>query len=394
MIRIALLGATGSIGAAAQALARAHRDRLRLVSLAARGNAEALVRAAEEFGVRRIALVEPEAARRARAGFHGEVLEGEEALVQLAQAADVDVVVNALVGSAGLASTIAALSAGKRVALANKESVVLAGELLARVAAEGGGTIVPVDSEHSGLHQLITGAGAARGRPLEEIRRVTLTASGGPFLRRDPATLDSVTPEEVLRHPTWSMGERITVDSATLMNKGFELIEARWLFGIDPARIEVVIHPQSIVHAMVEFVDGSVVAQLSCPDMRLPLFYALSYPERWTSELPRLDLAALGSLTFEAPDPARCPGLALARRALESGGTAPAVLNAADEEAVRLFLARKIRYTDLMPMVEEVLAARDVAGGGVVPLTLESIRAADEWARARLADIAMARSAR
>jgi 1-deoxy-D-xylulose-5-phosphate reductoisomerase len=393
MIRIALLGATGSIGAAAQALARAHKDRLRLVSLAARGNAEALVRAAEEFGVRRIALVEPEAARRARAGFHGEVLEGEEALVQLAQAADVDVVVNALVGSAGLASTIAALSAGKRVALANKESVVLAGELLARVAAEGGGTIVPVDSEHSGLHQLIAGAGAARERPLEEIRRVTLTASGGPFLRRDPATLDSVTPEEVLRHPTWSMGERITVDSATLMNKGFELIEARWLFGIDPARIEVVIHPQSIVHAMVEFVDGSVVAQLSCPDMRLPLFYALSYPERWTSELPRLDLAALGSLTFEAPDPARCPGLALARRALESGGTAPAVLNAADEESVRLFLARKIRYTDLMPMVEEVLAARDTAASAA-PLTLESIRAADEWARARLADIAMARSAR
>lgn len=396
MIRIALLGATGSIGAAAQALARAHKDRLRLVSLAARGNAEALVRAAEEFGVRRIALVEPEAARRVRAGFHGEVLEGEEALVQLAQAGDVDVVVNALVGSAGLASTIAALSAGKRVALANKESVVLAGELLARVAAEGGGTIVPVDSEHSGLHQLIAGAAGAadRGRPLEEIRRVTLTASGGPFLRRDPATLDSVTPEEVLRHPTWSMGERITVDSATLMNKGFELIEARWLFGIDPARIEVVIHPQSIVHAMVEFVDGSVLAQLSCPDMRLPLFYALSYPERWVSELPRLDLAALGSLTFEAPDPARSPGLALARRALESGGTAPAVLNAADEEAVRLFLARKIRYTDIMPMVEEVLAARDTAGGGAVPLTLEAIRAADEWARARLADLVMARSPR
>jgi 1-deoxy-D-xylulose-5-phosphate reductoisomerase len=394
MIRIALLGATGSIGAAAQALARAHKDRLRLVSLAARGNAESLVRAAEEFGVRRIALVEPEAARRARGSFHGEVLEGEEALVQLAQAADVDVVVNALVGSAGLASTIAALSAAKRVALANKESVVLAGELLARVAAEGGGTIVPVDSEHSGLHQLIAGAGASRGRPLEEIRRVTLTASGGPFLRRDPATLDSVTPEEVLRHPTWSMGERITVDSATLMNKGFELIEARWLFGIDPARIEVVIHPQSIVHAMVELVDGSVLAQLSCPDMRLPLFYALSYPERWTSELPRLDLAALGSLTFEAPDPVRSPGLALACRALESGGTAPAVLNAADEEAVRLFLARKIRYTDLMPMVEEVLAARDTAASGAAPLTFETIRAADEWARARLADLAMARSAR
>jgi 1-deoxy-D-xylulose-5-phosphate reductoisomerase len=393
VIRIALLGATGSIGAAAQALARAHPDRMRLVSLAARGNAEALVRAAEEFGIRRIALVDRDAARRARERFAGEVLEGEEALLRLAEAPEADVVVNALVGSAGLASTVAALRAGKRVALANKESVVLAGELLARVAAEGSGAIVPVDSEHSGLHQVIAGR---EGRPLEEIRRVTLTASGGPFLRRDPATLDTVTPEDVLRHPTWSMGERITVDSATLVNKGFELIEARWLFGLDPARIDVVIHPQSIVHALVEFVDGSVLAQLSCPDMRLPLFYALSYPERWVSELPRLDLAALGSLTFEAPDPARSPGLALARRALATGGTAPAVLNAADEEAVRLFLARKIRYTDLMPLVDEVLSAHPAAAGPgrESALTLEAIRAADAWARAKLADLAEARSPR
>jgi 1-deoxy-D-xylulose-5-phosphate reductoisomerase len=366
---------------------------MRLVSLAARGNAEALVRAAEEFGIRRIALVDRDAARRARERFAGEVLEGEEALLRLAEAPEADVVVNALVGSAGLASTVAALRAGKRVALANKESVVLAGELLARVAAEGGGAIVPVDSEHSGLHQVIAGR---EGRPLEEIRRVTLTASGGPFLRRDPATLDTVTPEDVLRHPTWSMGERITVDSATLVNKGFELIEARWLFGLDPARIDVVIHPQSIVHALVEFVDGSVLAQLSCPDMRLPLFYALSYPERWVSELPRLDLAALGSLTFEAPDPARSPGLALARRALATGGTAPAVLNAADEEAVRLFLARKIRYTDLMPLVDEVLSAHPAAAGPgrESALTLEAIRAADAWARAKLADLAEARSPR
>jgi len=384
VIRIALLGATGSIGAAAQALARAHPDRMRLVTLAARKNADGLLRAAEEFGVRRVALVDPAAAREARSRFRGELLEGEEALIRLAADPDVDVVVNALVGSAGLASTVAALRAGKRVALANKESVVLAGELLARVAAEGGGTIVPVDSEHSGLHQLI------EGRPRGEIRRVTLTASGGPFLRRDPSTLGAVTPEEVLRHPTWSMGERITVDSATLMNKGFELIEARWLFGLDPGQIEVVIHPQSIVHAMVEFVDGSVLAQLSCPDMRLPLLYALSWPERWESTLPRLDLASLGSLTFEAPDPARSPGLAAARRALAAGGTAPAVLNAADEEAVGLFLARKIRYVDLVPMVEEVLAAHTSRGA----LTLDGIRDADAWARRRLLDSAGARSPR
>lgn len=384
MIRIALLGATGSIGAAAQALARDYPDRLRLVSLCARASADAVVRAAEEFGVTRVGLSDPEAARAARGRFSGEVLEGEEAATRLAEDPDADVVVNALVGSAGLPPTIAALHAGKRVALANKESVVLAGELLARVAAQGGGTIVPVDSEHGGIHQ------ALEGCALDTIRRVTLTASGGPFLRRDPATLDDVTPEEVLRHPTWSMGERITVDSATLVNKGFELIEARWLFGLDPAQIDVVIHPQSIVHAMVEFVDGSVVAQLSCPDMRLPLLYALSYPERWTSTLPRLDLRAIGSLTFEAPDPARSPGLQLARRALATGGTAPAVLNAADEEAVRLFLARKIRFSDLMPLVDEVLQAHRPSGA----LTLESIAAADAWARTRLAEAAAARSAR
>jgi len=384
VIRIALLGATGSIGAAAQALARAHPDRMRLVSAAARRNADGLLRAAKEFGIRRVALVDAEAARGARGRFRGEVLEGEEALARLAEEPGVDVVVNALVGSAGLASTVAALRAGKRVALANKESVVLAGELLARVAAEGGGTIVPVDSEHSGLHQLI------EGRDRETIRRVTLTASGGPFLRRDPSTLGGVTPDEVLRHPTWSMGERITVDSATLMNKGFELIEARWLFGLRPDQIDVVIHPQSIVHALVEFVDGSVVAQLSCPDMRLPLLYALAYPDRWESALPRLDLASLGSLTFETPDPARSPGLAAARRALATGGTAPAVLNAADEEAVGLFLAGKIRYVDLVPLVEEVLAAHDGRG----TLTLEAIRDADAWARAKLHDAAAARSAR
>lgn len=383
MIRIALLGATGSIGAAAQALARDYPDRMRLVSLSARANGESVLRAAEEFGVSRVALSDPEAARALRQRFSGEVLEGEEAATRLAEDPDADVVVNALVGSAGLAPTIAALRAGKRVALANKESVVLAGELLARVAAQGGGLIVPVDSEHGGIHQ------ALEGCAVDTIRRVTLTASGGPFLRRDPATLDAVTPDEVLRHPTWSMGARITVDSATLVNKGFELIEARWLFGLEPSQVDVVIHPQSIVHALVEFVDGSVVAQLSCPDMRLPLLYALSYPERWTSTLPRLDLALTGSLTFEAPDPARSPGLLLARRAIAAGGTAPAVLNAADEEAVRLFLARKIRFTEMMPLVDEVLSAHAPSG----PVTLESIGEADAWARARLLDLAGARSA-
>jgi 1-deoxy-D-xylulose-5-phosphate reductoisomerase len=379
MTRVALLGATGSIGSAALDLARAFPDRIRLVSLAARSNDAALVRAAEALGVRRIALVDPEAARRARAAWRGEVLEGEEALVTLSEEDGVDVVVNAVVGSIGLLPTVAALTRGKRVALANKESVVLAGELLTAIAKRSGGSMIPVDSEHSGVFQCLA------GRPVSDVRRVTLTASGGPFLRRDPATIPGATPEEVLQHPTWSMGERITVDCATLINKGFEVIEARWLFGLPPDRLDVVIHPQSIVHALVEFTDGSVLAQLSMPDMRLPLLYALSHPERWTSDLPRLELPELAALSFERPDPARCPGLLLARRALDSGGVAPAVLNAADEEAVRLFLGRKIRFGDLMPLVDEVLSAHRP---GTDPLTLESILHADAWARGRLHEAA------
>ena len=380
MRRVALLGATGSIGTAAQDLARAYPDRIRLVSLAARSNYEALIRAAEEFRVPRIALVDKEAARRARGAWkRGEVLEGEEALAALAEEDGVDVVVNAVVGGIGLHATVAALSRGKRVALANKESIVLAGELLMKLAKGSGGALIPVDSEHSGVTQCLA------GRPVSDVRRITLTASGGPFLRRDPASIQDATPEEVLKHPTWSMGERITVDCATLINKGFEIIEARWLFGLSPDRLDVVIHPQSIVHAFVEFLDGSVLAQLSVPDMRLPLLYALSAPERWGSELPRLSLSELSTLSFERPDPSRSPGLALARRALEAGATSPAVLNAADEEAVRLFLGRKIRFGDLMPLVEEVLSAHRPQGGA---LSLETILEADRWARARLHEAA------
>jgi 1-deoxy-D-xylulose-5-phosphate reductoisomerase len=380
MIRVALLGATGSIGKAALDLARSYPDRIRLVSLAARSNDAALVRAAEELGARRIALVDPQAASRARAIFRGgEVLEGEEALVTLAEEDGVDVVVNAVVGGIGLLPTVAALERGKRVALANKESVVMAGELLTGIARRSGGVMLPVDSEHSGVFQCL------EGRSTADVRRVTLTASGGPFLRRDPASVEDATPEEVLRHPTWSMGERITVDCATLINKGFEVIEARWLFGLLPEQLDVIVHPQSIVHALVEFVDGSVVAQLSRPDMRLPLLYALSFPSRWSSELPRLTAADLSSLSFEPPDPTRSPGLTLARRALGMGGVAPAILNAADEEAVKLFLARRIRFGDLMPLVEEVLSSRR---GEDAPLTLASIQEADRWSRARLLETA------
>ncbi len=381
MIRVALLGATGSIGASALDLARSHADRIRLVSLGARRNDEALITAARAAGVRRIALADADAAARARTRFDGEVLEGEVGLAALAGDPDADVVVNALVGFAGLPATLAALEHGKRVALANKESVVAAGELLRDVATRSGGVILPVDSEHSGLFQCLV------GRNTREVRRVTITASGGPLLRRDPASCFDATPEEVLRHPTWSMGERITVDSATLVNKGFEVIEARWLFGLPPDSVAVLIHPQSIVHALVEFVDGSVVAQLSAPDMRLPLLYAISYPERWAAALPQLDLTRIGSLHFEAPDPAHSPGLALARRALALGGTAPAVLNAADEEAVRLFIAGRIRFGEIALLLGEVLEGHRPAG----PLSLEAIREADRWARSRLLDAAALR---
>ncbi|HEY7727392.1 MAG TPA: 1-deoxy-D-xylulose-5-phosphate reductoisomerase [Candidatus Eisenbacteria bacterium] len=384
MIRVALLGATGSIGAAALDVARTHRDRIRLVSLAARRNEAGLIKAARGFGVHRIALAEPEAAARARADFRGQVLEGVAGFEALASDPDADVVVNALVGSSGLPPTLAALEAGKRVALANKESVVMAGELLVSIARRTGGTILPVDSEHSGLFQCLA------GREAGQVRRVILTASGGPFLRRSPVECHDASPEEVLRHPTWSMGERITVDSATLVNKGFEVIEARWLFGLPPDRVEVLIHPQSIIHALVEFVDGSVVAQMSVPDMRLPLLYALSHPERWGAELPRLDLAELGTLHFETPDPAKSPGLVLARKALAMGGTAPAVLNGADEEAVRLFLAGSIRFGEISPLLDEVLEEHRP----VSPLTLPAVAEADRWARARLADRAVARERR
>jgi 1-deoxy-D-xylulose-5-phosphate reductoisomerase len=384
VIRVSVLGATGSIGAAARDIARAHHDRIRVVSLAARRNDAGLLKAARALGARKIALSETEAAGRARARFDGEVLEGEAGLLALASDPEADIVINALVGSAGLGPTIAALECGKRVALANKESVVMAGELLVSIAMRTGGSIVPVDSEHSGLFQCLA------GREPDHVRRITITASGGPFLRRNPADVHDATPEEVLRHPTWSMGERITVDSATLVNKGFEVIEARWLFGLAPDRVEVVIHPQSIVHALVEFVDGSVVAQLSVPDMRLPLLYAITHPERWDAGLPRLELAAMGALHFEAPDPARCPGLALAQRALAMGGTTPAALNAADEEAVRLFLAGSLRFGEISPLLSEVLEEHRP----VTPITREAVMEADRWARERLLSRAAPRARR
>jgi 1-deoxy-D-xylulose-5-phosphate reductoisomerase len=277
------------------------------------------------------------------------------------------------VGAVGLVPTYRALEAGKDVALANKETLVMAGELMVAQSRARGGRLLPIDSEHCALHQCLD------GRTPAEVRRLVLTASGGPFRTRAPETFDSVTPEEALLHPTWSMGRKITIDSATLMNKGLEVIEARWLFGVPGERVEVLIHPQSVVHSMVEFVDGTVLAQLGVTDMRLPIQYALSHPARWEAAIPGMDFTRPLHLDFELPDRARFPCLDLAYRALAAGGSAPAVLNAANEEAVAAFLEGRVAFTAIPESIMEVLEGRPDS-----PLTrLEDVLAADAWARER-----------
>ena len=296
---------------------------------------------------------------------------GPDALDELVQSPEVDRVVSAIVGAAGLRSTWAALEAGKTVALANKETLVMAGPLVTRLAERCGGRIVPVDSEHSAIHQ------ALRSGTPAEVARIVLTASGGPFRRRPVETLADVTPEEALKHPTWSMGPKITIDSATMMNKALELIEARWLFGLPAEKLGVVIHPQSIVHSMVEFVDGSVMAQLSPPDMRLPIQYALSHPERFTSPARRFDFARTLSLEFEPPDPQRFPAVRLGHEAADRGGTCGSVLNAANEEAVRGFLEGAIRFTDIAEVCRRVLDEHPFQPEP----SLDEVRRLDAWAR-------------
>jgi 1-deoxy-D-xylulose-5-phosphate reductoisomerase len=282
-----------------------------------------------------------------------------------------------MVGAAGLPPVHAALAAGKDVALANKESLVVAGRLLTELAARSGAAILPIDSEHVALHQ------ALRAGERDEVRRLVLTASGGPFLHRDPASWDTIRPEEALRHPTWSMGAKITIDSATLMNKGLELIEASHLFGLGPERIDVVVHPQSIVHSLVEYRDGSWIAQLARNDMALPIQYALSLPERWENAFPRLDLAALGALTFLPLDDRRFPSVRMARQALSSGESAPAVLNAANEEAVHAFLSGRLPFPAIFDTVAEVLDAH-VA---VAVTTLADALSWDDWGRRRAREV-------
>ncbi len=374
MKRLAILGSTGSIGRSTLDVVASHPGRFYVAALAASGrDLGALAEQVRRFRPRLVAVRDPEAARAlaVEIGSTARVVAGPEGVVEAARAQDVEVVVCGLVGAAGLEPAYAAADAGKTLALANKEALVAGGAFVTRRAAETGAEILPVDSEHNALHQCL------RGERTEEVRTLWLTASGGPFRDFSLERLRAATPEEALDHPTWRMGPKITVDSATLMNKGLEVIEAHWLFGLPAERIRVVVHPKSVVHSMVEFVDGSFKAQLGVTDMRHPIQYALTWPERIASSLPPFDPVAAGPLVFLEPDVDRFPALGMAYRALEAGGAAPAVLNAANESAVEAFLAGRIGFLDIATLVERVVGEH----GGDAASSLEDVLAADRRAR-------------
>jgi 1-deoxy-D-xylulose-5-phosphate reductoisomerase len=387
---VAVLGATGSIGASTLDLIARHPDRYSVVALTAHRSVDALIRLCRQhqpaFAV--LSGVAENAADRRRfteAGFRGELLFGAAALEDIARHPDAVIVMAAIVGAAGLSSTLAAAMAGKRVLLANKEALVMAGPLLMQAVRAARTVLLPIDSEHNAVFQCLPRGEAARPS-LRAVRRVLLTASGGPFRMHSAERLAKVTPEEACAHPNWVMGRKISVDSATMMNKGLEVIEARWLFDIPPESIEVVIHPQSIVHSLVEYVDGSVIAQLSNPDMRVPIAYALAYPERIDSGVLPLDLGTLGQLSFEPPDTTRFPCLQLAYRALRTGGATPTYLNAANELAVEAFLSGRLRFTSIGDVIADVLERLP----GQEPANLDDLLAADALAR-RTAALAIER---
>jgi 1-deoxy-D-xylulose-5-phosphate reductoisomerase len=372
--KLVILGSTGSIGVQALEVVAAS-DALRVVGLAAGSDSDSLLAQARDHGVPRVALADAGAAKRAAAEWGGEVLAADEGLRALVADSEADLVLNAIVGAAGLGPTIVALSAGIDVALANKESLVVGGELVSALAEATDSQLIPVDSEHSALHQLIRGEGPGT------VERLVLTASGGPF--RGRTELGEVTREEALAHPTWEMGGKITIDSATLINKGLELIEAHHLFGIPYAQIDVVVHPQSIVHAVVHLNDGASLAHLGYPDMRVPISYGLHYPERVDVAAPLLDLVAVGELTFEEPDLTTFPCLRLAREAGEAGGTAPCVLNAANEVAVSAFLEGRIPFVGIAAVIEESLDSLPLTDPG----HFDDLFAADEEARRRAGEL-------
>ncbi len=385
---ISLLGATGSIGDSTLDVVARHPGRFSIAALAARSQWEKLAPLCRRFSPELAALLDRDAARALaealrREGIATRVVAGPEGMIEAATLASADTVVAAIVGAAGLAPALAAARAGKRILLANKEALVIGGAAFMAAVEAGGATIFPVDSEHNAIFQCLP-AGYARDPAAAGVRRILLTASGGPFRERKVAELAAVTPQEACAHPNWVMGRKISVDSATMMNKGLEVIEAHWLFGVPRAAIEVVIHPESVIHSLVEYVDGSVLAQLSQPDMRTPIAQALAYPDRVEAGVATLDLARQASLTFEPPDAARFPCLQLAFDALDAGGTAPAILNAANEIAVAAFLDGAIRFTDIAPACAEALAQLKAGPVHCLEDALDADRAARGIARAWL----------
>ncbi len=379
---IAILGSTGSVGVTTLDVVARFRDRFRVAALAAGRNLDLLVQQVVRFRPELVSVGTPELAaelrRRLGPACKADIHHGAEGAAAVATHPQARIVVSALVGALGLGPTLAAIAAGKDIAFANKEVLVVAGELMTRAVRERGVRLLPVDSEHNAIFQCL------EGRARDAVKRIILTASGGPFLRLAPERFASVTVAEALNHPTWRMGNKITIDSATLMNKGLEVIEARWLFDLPPARIAVVIHPQSVVHSMVEFIDGSVIAEMAVPDMAIPIAYALAFPERLPLDhLKPLSLAEVGHLTFEEPDPRRFPCLRLAYEALAAGGTMAACLNAANEELVAGFLGARVRFVDIPRHIETVMGRHHNRSAR----TLEDLYEVDGWARAQAREL-------
>jgi 1-deoxy-D-xylulose-5-phosphate reductoisomerase len=373
MKNVVLLGSTGSIGASTIKVAEDLPGHIRLVGLAAGNNVELLLKQTRQHRPQAVSIGDPAkaAALQTTLGASAKVFSGDDGLLKLATLPGADIVLIAIVGTAGLQPALAAIRAGKDIAVASKEILVMAGEIVMREARQHGVRVLAVDSEHSAIFQCLD------GKPPASVRALWLTASGGPFRATPGDEFPAITVERALQHPKWVMGRKITIDSATLFNKGLEMIEARWLFDIEIGRVQVVVHPQSVVHSLVEFVDGSILAQLSTPDMCLPIQYALTYPDRVLSNRVQTDLAALGQLTFEPPDPDRFPALKLARQAGEIGGTLPAVLNAANEVAVDAFIHRRITFPQISELVARVMSRHTVVQHPDLPLIL----AADLWAR-------------
>ena len=382
MKRIAILGSTGSIGRSALAVVDAHAGRLQVVALAAGENDSLFAEQIARYRPRVAAMATGAAIDRLRQSRGSEATtiagSGRDGLVAVASHPDADVVLCASSGTEALEAVLAAIELRKTIALANKEVLVMAGGIVTEAAARNGVAILPVDSEHNAIHQCL------HGRTLTDVRRLILTASGGPFRGRSASDLAGVSAADALKHPTWQMGRKITIDSATLMNKGLEVIEAHWLFGVGASQIDVVIHPQSVVHSMVELTDGSIIAQLGVTDMRLPIQYAFSYPERWEAPLPTVDLARVGRLDFEVPDTAAFPCLRLSYRALEEARSLPVVLNAANEVAVALFLDARLRFTSIPDVIERTLAAHQPAE----VCSLAAVRRVDREAREHAREIA------